>query len=126
VIQEQPIAGVGMDVFTWRANDILRSPTYQGPGKNLRGDHVHNIVLLVISELGFVGFTFWILTLVVGFWIVWRRVYDPSTVGLIAGVVALLAVGLFDHYPWTVFHFALLIWGALAVGVRNAASKALN
>jgi hypothetical protein len=123
VIQEQPIRGVGMDVFTNRAHDILNHPAYSGPGKNLRGDHVHNIALLVISELGFVGFTFWILTLAIGFWFSWRHIYDPSSVGLIAGVAALLAVGLFDHYPWTVFHFALLTWGGLAVGLRNMQSR---
>src|SRR5262249_28276523 len=121
VIRENPVKGVGVAVFPWRADEILHTPAYEGIA--LRGDYVHNVVLLVLSEVGIIGFAFWGLSLLVGFWIVWRKVYDPFAIGLAAGVIALLAIGLLDHYPWSIFHFALLLWGSLGIVLRASANS---
>jgi hypothetical protein len=119
VIRENPLKGVGVAVFPWRANEILRSPEYLARGIDLRGDYVHNVPLLVLAELGIVGFVLFVAALAAGFGIVWRSVYDPFAVGLAAGAAALLAIGLLDHYPWSIFHFALLLWGSLGIALRS-------
>jgi hypothetical protein len=36
---------------------------------------------------------------------------------LAAGVIALLAIGLLDHYPWSIFHYQLLLWGGMAAAI---------
>ncbi len=113
---EHPIAGVGIGAFPWESNDIINAGPYRGW---LRGDNVHNVPLLVFSELGVVGFGLWLVTLAIGLIGVWRKAIDPFATGLAAGVAALLVIGLVDHYPWTVFHFALLTWGSLGIVLHS-------
>jgi O-antigen ligase len=117
VAYEHPILGVGIGAFPWVSNVIVNSGPYRG---YLRGDNVHDVPLLVTSELGLVGLALWLITLAIGLLVVWRQVLDPFATGLAAGVVALLAIGVLDHYPWSVFHFGLLFWGSLGIALRHA------
>ncbi len=117
VAYEHPVIGIGIGAFPWVSNDIINAGPYRGW---LRGDNVHDVPLLVLTELGLVGLTMWLLTLAAGLIVVWRTVYDPFAVGLAVGAVALLAIGVLDHYPWSIFHFLLLLWTSLAVALRHS------
>ncbi len=114
IISNNPVAGIGMGVFPWVANDIINAGPYRGW---LGGENVHNIALLTLSELGIIGFSLWYFTIMTGLATAWQVARDPFATGLAAGVVALLAIGLLDHYPWTIFHYQLLLWGGMGAAV---------
>jgi O-Antigen ligase len=114
VIRDYPITGIGIGNFPYGAARWLRTSPY----RELRPDHAHSYPLLVSSELGLTGLTLWLLMLALGAGIVWRVAFDPFAIGLAAGALALFIIGLFDHYPWTIFHFALLLWACLGAAMR--------
>ncbi|MEP7288240.1 MAG: O-antigen ligase family protein [Chloroflexota bacterium] len=116
-IYEYPVLGIGMGSFPWFSDAVLLAGPY---GKYIRGDNVHNLPLLVFSELGIIGFAIWLLAWCIGFGIVWHRVRDPFAIGLAAGVLVLLAAGMLDHYAYSLLHFALLLWGGMGVVLGNA------
>jgi hypothetical protein len=115
VIREHPLQGVGIGNFAWEATEIIRQGPYKGW---LKGDNVHNIALLAFGELGTIGFGLWLLTWLSGLIQAIRMVRDPFAIGLVAGCVALLAIGMLDHYPWSIFHFALLLWSTLGIALQ--------
>ena len=83
----------------------------------LRGDNAHNIYLAAWAELGTVGLALLAVALVSGAWAAWRGLWrsgDAAGSLLLGGFVALAAVGLLDHYPWTILHFQVAFWGLLA------------
>jgi O-antigen ligase len=112
-ITENPLVGIGAGNFPWRTAYYLAETDY-----DLRGDNVHNIYLLAWAELGTIGFTILLYTLFASVVLIWRRVRDgrvsSSELLLFSGFVALAAVGLLDHYPWTLIQFQTLWWGILA------------
>lgn len=120
VIGEYPVTGVGLANFPYYAARWL----FRSPYSELKPDFVHSYPLLVITELGFTGFILWAFLLSIGAWIAWKSARDPFAVGIGAGAVALLTVGLFDHYPWTILHFALLLWACLGVTMQRPRSSA--
>lgn len=95
--------------------------------QNLHLDHglyqpVHNIYLLIYSEVGPMGITLFLLFLGFFFWDYYRRIgfrklYNFSF-GLIIG--SMLVFGLFDHYLWTIQTGRLLFWLVLGVGAGLA------
>lgn len=111
-VREFPIAGVGIGNFPWRASYYLMFTDF-----DLQGDSVHNIYLSVWAELGTVGLAFYGLALLAGLSAaaraLWKRP-DPHRALLLGGVVALLAIGLLDHYPYTLIQFQTALWGLLA------------
>ncbi len=115
VVTRYPILGVGMGNFPLVADDIIKSGPYRGW---ISGDNVHNIHLLALSELGIVGFVLWLLVWGAGFASAIRTVRDPFAIALVGGTVTLLAVGMLDHYPWSIFHLALLMWAGLGIALN--------
>lgn len=114
LIRAHPVAGVGMGASDWEAAQILPSLSYPG----MVAEKVHNMALLALSELGIVGFCLWATALVTAGLAIWRSTFDPYAVGIAAAAAALLAIGLLDHYPWTVFQFSLVLWGSLALAMH--------
>jgi hypothetical protein len=92
----------------------------------MAGENVHNIHLLALGELGMVGFAFWLLVWGAGMVAAVRTVRDPFAIALIGGTVALLAVGMLDHYPWSIFHFALLLWASLGIALHPQSTQAVQ
>lgn len=118
---ERPLLGVGIGNFPWRTSYYLVETFYE-----LRGDNVHHVYLSAWAELGVVGFALLVVALIAGIEAALRAVrrrpaharwLDDRTAraALLAIVFALVVVGLFDHYPWTILHFQMLWWAALAV-----------
>lgn len=112
IIREHPLGGTGIGTFAWEARDrLVRSP-YRGL---LRAENVHSVPLLVLSELGALGFGLWI-----GLFAAWlsaarRAAPDPFKSAFAAGVGALFAIGLVDFYPFGIFSVHclwLLLMGA--------------
>jgi O-antigen ligase len=130
-ILERPIIGVGMGNFPWRASYYLMYTNY-----DLRGDNVHHTLLSAWAELGVVGWGLLVAALVLGVEAALRtfRVEYGSAVlavrpeltdgtlmrlALLGGFMALTAIGLLDHYPWTILHFQVAWWGLLAVASQS-------
>jgi len=114
-IRERPLIGVGMGNFPWRTSYYLAETFY-----DLRGDNVHHIYLSVWAELGTIGLILFGSALVCGsIAVLQARPMTPARAGLFAVVVALAVVGWFDHYPWTLLHFQVALWGCLAAAGKD-------
>lgn len=118
-IQEQPITGVGGGNFPWYASYYLHYNT----NYDLRGDNVHNVALLVWSELGLVGLTLFGLMLLFGMLAAYQNMrhsgYTPSRIALLGAVIALFVVGFFDHYPVSLIHGQVVWLGLLAIALST-------
>jgi O-antigen ligase len=118
-IGERPVLGVGIGNFPWRTSYYIAETFY-----DLRGDNVHMVVLAVTAELGIVGLLLLLLALLSGTVVVVTglRAAPPdddraARLALFAVFVALTAVGILDHYPWTQLHFQVAWWGSLAAAM---------
>ena len=99
MLQHNPIIGVGLGNYT---------NTLQAKYSTLAAyeiQPVHNIFLLIISELGIVGLLIFLL-------IIRQTIkqYDSQHGVFVAIFIGLLIVGLFDHYIWTLPSFVYLFW----------------
>jgi O-antigen ligase len=115
-IAEKPIEGVGIGNFPWRASFYLMFYSY-----DLRGDNVHNIYLSVWAELGLVGLALYLGALLAGLLAAARTLWrqpDINGAALLGGTAALLAIGLLDHYPYTLPHFQVALWGFLGAAAN--------
>ncbi len=107
--------GVGIGNFTtWlsRYDESLPSFMYQP---------AHNIFLMIYSETGLLGLLFMLVWLALTIRMAWR-VYAKQPVvraGVIALVSAVLAIGLLDHFYWTLQQGHILFWAALAVAAGD-------
>jgi hypothetical protein len=122
-INESPILGVGIGNFPWKATHYLLETDF-----DTRGIPVHQVFLSAWSELGLVGLGLTTLMLIAGIEVVLRKMRvrgDPTDrpdehsdylarAAMLGGVIALMVIGLFDHYPWTLLHFQALWFGLLA------------
>ena len=93
--QHSPLFGVGLGNFLVELPKNLPSRTiyFLQP--------VHNIYLLLLSETGIVGLGSFLLLL----WYIFQRIRNSK---LKAPIVALLLLGLIDHYPLTLQQGQLL------------------
>lgn len=115
-IQQSPLLGIGIGNFPWYASRYLAEKT----DFDLRGQPVHNIYLSVLSELGLVGLSLFLIALAAGIIAALRALHAerPLRIACLSAVLALLVIGLFDHYPWTLPHTQVALWALLAVSVR--------
>ncbi len=117
-IQRAPLQGIGAGNFAWYAARYLASR----PEYDLRGTNVHQVALLIVAELGAVGFGLFAaivtLPLLRGGWRLWRQRRDQQRLGALAAAVVLALVGLVDHYPIAIPQVMLLWWALLALAMQ--------
>jgi len=98
--------GIGIGNYTAYTN--AKDQLYGVEKQSSAYQPVHNIYLLVISELGIFGLLALLLFLLSNTrCLTWK---NPWTLGLSLAVVSLLTIGLFDHYLWTLHFGILLFW----------------
>ncbi len=114
LFRADPVSGVGIGAFPWEMRDYL---WYSGKYPGMSPENVHMVPALIGAELGAAGLLLWLVMF--GLWgrAVWRAHLEGNQIGLVAGVVALFIIGLFDHYPIGIWHFRLLWYGLMAVSV---------
>jgi O-antigen ligase len=124
MVWDRPVSGVGGGAFVVRL--------YQVAGVNLPLEPVHNLPLLIVSELGVPG--------VAGLGLygvglaahAWRRrqLAGTAEAWLGAALVGMLTIGLFDHYWWTMPPARMMLVTVLGLwvgwGVQNRATPAEN
>ncbi|MEP7293269.1 MAG: O-antigen ligase family protein [Chloroflexota bacterium] len=121
---ERPILGVGIGNFPWRTSYYIAETFY-----DLRGDNVHFVLLAAAAELGIVGLALLLLAILSGLVAAIKRLRASAAdqdraarLALFAVFVALLAVGVLDHYPWSQIHFQVAWWGCLAAALAAPAA----
>jgi O-antigen ligase len=117
-INTSPYIGIGAGNFPWYASHYLHYKT----DYDLRGDNVHQVVLGIWAEYGLVGLILLgtnILTAIVGTMRNVSRYHQqrPERIAILGTTVALLAVGLFDHYSWTLIHIQILWFTLMSAGL---------
>ncbi|MBZ0283027.1 MAG: O-antigen ligase family protein [Anaerolineae bacterium] len=125
-----PILGLGIGNFPWYAQQYLTTKT----NFDLQGQPAHHVLLSAWAELGIVGFGLTGLLLILGVEAALRglrsaaeqegeglkpsppKIEDEriARAVLLVGVIALMIIGLLDHYPWTLLQFQAAWWGLLA------------
>lgn len=118
-INERPLIGHGAGNFDWYASYYL----FYNTNYDLPGDNVHNIYLKVWAELGIIGLGLLLIHLTSG---VMAVLQHPTIerIALLAGVMALAVVSLFDHYTWTLIQIQTLWLGMLALALAPDHSSA--
>jgi O-antigen ligase len=117
-INTSPYIGIGAGNFPWYASHYLFHKT----DYDLRGDNVHQVVLGIWSEYGLVGITIIGINILVAIIGTIRNIWQyeqerPERIAILGASIALLAVGLFDHYPWTLIHSQILWFTLMATGL---------
>ncbi len=106
LIKNHPVLGVGLGNYTLAVhneiNPNLRAWDYQP---------VHNIYLLILAELGIMGLLLWLVLL---FFII-----KQLPIAHYPLLITILAIGLFDHYLWTLYFGVILFWLILGMEKKN-------
>ncbi|MBI5621786.1 O-antigen ligase family protein [Candidatus Falkowbacteria bacterium] len=106
VLKSHWLSGVGLGNYTvaaYRELDSSRPVWAYQP--------VHNVFLLVWAELGIVGLALYVLGM--GYVVCGRR---GGLVGKVA-LIALLLLGLFDHFLWSLYFGVMLWWVVMSLAV---------
>ena len=114
IIQEQPWLGVGAGGF------MLALERITAPGLPI--EPVHNLALLVISDLG-LGGALMLIGLAIVILIGIRHARTPAGVISSAALAGLLATSLFDHYLWTLAPGRLLLGLMLGLWAAQVRQK---
>ncbi len=120
MIGQQPLIGLGAGMNAWASAQMIRDDPRQ---IDMQAQPVHDVPLLIWSELGLVGLLLWAGSLFGAGWILFRvrKAVDPLALALAAGTLTLFGIGLLDYYGWGIFHFGLLWWGILGVALHRCA-----
>lgn len=106
ILQETWIEGVGIGNFTLKRAALHDAPDERSNQALMQP--VHNIYLLLFTELGLFGLlTFLAVCILLLAPLNWRNGWQ-RTWGLV--LIALLIIGLFDHYLWSLPVGILLFW----------------
>ncbi len=111
LIKNHPFLGVGLGNYTLSVHDEINSNL-----KSWDYQPVHNIYLLILAELGFVGLLLWLALIIF--------LIKKLPVTRYPLLITLLIIGLFDHYLWTLYFGVILFWSVF--GVLNKGSRSLD
>ncbi len=121
-IQQSPLVGVGIGNFPWVAAAVLAKTTF-----DLKGQPVHHVLISAWAELGAVGLLLLSAALALSVEAALRAIRRAPPeqallrAALLAGALALLTIGQFDHYIWTLFPLQLLWWVLLTAASGDTA-----
>lgn len=110
IIETSPLAGVGINNYTLVLNKIAPNQ----PAYDLQP--VHNIYLLIASELGIIG-------LILFIFFIWTAILliqkNSKSLLLISIFPLFLIISLFDHYLWTSYLGIMIFWLALTFSLKS-------
>ena len=103
IIRRNPLFGIGANNFIIglsQENTVWQWSYWLQP--------VHNIFLLVASEVGLIGFVFFLTFLVVTIWRLFQHPISNTQYPILISLLVILFTGLFDHYWLTLIQNQLL------------------
>jgi len=121
IVREKPFVGIGINQYVKELQNIY--PSF--PAWKIHP--IHNIYLLILSELGIIGFLIFII--IISWHLSFLKISSPAAsprgeppllIWTGAAAIGLLAIGLFDHYLWTLHFGVLLFWMILGINHRLA------
>ncbi|MDP3056905.1 MAG: O-antigen ligase family protein [bacterium] len=147
IIKEFPITGIGGKNFT-----VIMQKFYNNQLESWQFQPVHNIYLLIASELGLIGLSMFLVFIYLIVKTTWpnsktvsRVLADANTLktmlnlsgknqnvsretflmqtGLISVFIGFLFIGLFDHYFWTLQQGQLTFWLTIGLVLSTAKDK---
>jgi len=110
LIKEYPFLGIGLGNFVWEIKEML--PLLA----NWLHQPVHNIYLLIGSEIGLIGlgiFLFFLFSVIKRIRIILRENY--LLLPFVFCLFIFLIIGLFDHFFWTLQQGQLMFWIVLGL-----------
>ncbi|MFH1769400.1 MAG: O-antigen ligase family protein [Parcubacteria group bacterium] len=116
ITRQSPVLGVGIGQFVPKLMDQFEDDTaymYQP---------VHNIYLLVLSEVGILGLAAFVIFLIM---LIYRYIkslnpFDAGGTILFVLLIGVLVVGVFDHFLFTIQQGSLMLWILFGiVGAKN-------
>ena len=111
MIKEHPMTGVGIGNYTL---GVFNEISDYWPGYYYQP--VHNIYLLILTELGIFGIIICGLILGIMVWLLAKNADDLKSVISFLALFSILIVGLFDHYYMTLY-FGLIVF-FVVVGIN--------
>jgi hypothetical protein len=114
------LQGVGAGNFPWWASYYFHARDIP-----VRGNNVHQVLLLAWAESGFIGVLLTASTMILALESALRGVKRGcvdawARAGFLAAFVGLTAGGLFDHYTWTLPQMQALWWGVAAAAAADS------
>ena len=121
LIKDHPLLGIGLGNFVWQIKQMLHLLA------SWLHQPVHNIYLLIASEIGLIGLGFFLLFL---FFIIKRINIILKENSLLFTfyfcLFAFLIIGLFDHFFWTLQQGQLMFWIILSILSARTKSEQLT
>jgi O-antigen ligase len=120
IFKTNPLVGVGYGNYTLALSQI--KPSLPG----FLYQPVHNVYFLILTEYGLVGLAI-LIYLIAGVILLFRKKilalnFQPLTLSFLAALIALLTIGLFDHYLLS-FYFGIaltsVVVGSLLMSLRR-------
>jgi hypothetical protein len=113
IISKSPLLGLGEGNFTMRMQEFNQTKL-----ELWQFQPVHNIYLLIMSELGIIGaaiFFLLVLYTLITSWLTLNSIIVSREtiilqIGLISILIGYLFIGFFDHYYWTLQQGQLVFW----------------
>jgi O-antigen ligase len=125
LLREQWLFGVGQGNYTAILERQDRSAGVTRSGFEYQP--VHNVTLLIFTELGIPGLLAWLLLLISLLFpthqITPPAPMQPWRLTMHAVLAALLIIGLFDHYLWSLHPGLLLLWLVIGLTVLSQDTK---
>lgn len=115
LLEKSPVWGVGVAQFVPEVGNY--GPLY---GVGVWREPVHNLYLLMATEVGLVALASWIVVMGLVWWrlaLEYRRTGRVELALVLILWVQILALGLVDHYWWTSQQGRLVVWGIMGVSL---------
>ncbi len=114
VFQHDPFFGVGIGNYTLGVFQIINATW---PGYYYQP--VHNVYLLVLAELGIIGsILFFIIIARLLLWAMQSSASIEKTITSLS-LIAILVMGVFDHFFWSSFFGVMIFWIIVALNVQQ-------
>lgn len=107
-IMHAPVFGIGIGQFVPMLMKTL--PHYQ----RTIYQPAHSLFLLVIDELGIIGFIVFLIFL----FSIMHKTFQYSSLMFVL-LLSFLSLGFFDHYFWTLQQGGLMLWGFIAIAIQG-------
>jgi len=117
LVDQYPLGvGVGSQVL-----HSVRGGVYQAHGLSQvwEWEPIHNLYLLIGSEVGIVGLLSFLFFLAILLWQLIRRQLPLVKLFTLGALVSLLVFGLFDHFLWTIQPGRLMLWVVIGIAVSQ-------